>query len=152
LKWDRGRPYLGSLKKQHEKCARVLALPDPVRQALRAHRVAQAEERLVLGRTWPSEWHDLVFVTSGGLPIDESNGRRELAAIARRAGVGPVSRYDLRHSACSLLSFYGVPNERIADILGHATTRIVDEVYRHPVAGVLRDGVVPMEGLLSDAG
>jgi len=152
LKWNRGRPYLGSLKKQHEKCARVLALPDPVRQALRGHRVAQAEERLVLGQAWPSEWRDLVFITSGGLPIDESNGRRELAAIARKAGIGSVSRYDLRHSACSLLSFYGVPNERIADILGHATTRMVDEVYRHPVAGVLRDGVVPMEGLLSEAG
>lgn len=152
LKWDRGRPYLGSLKKQHEKCARVLALPDPVRQALRVHRVAQAQERLVLGQAWPNEWRDLVFITSGGLPIDESNGRRELAAIARKAGIGSVSRYDLRHSACSLLSFYGVPNERIADILGHATTRMVDEVYRHPVAGVLLDGVVPMEGLFAVTG
>jgi integrase len=152
LKWDRGRPYLGSLKKQHEKCARVLALPDPLRRALRAHRVAQAEERLVLGQRWPTEWHDLVFLTSGGLPIDESNGRREVAAIARRAGIGSVSRYDLRHSACSLLSYYGVPNERIADILGHATTRMVDEVYRHPVAGVLRDGVRPMESLFTEAG
>jgi integrase len=125
---------------------------DPVRQALRVHRVAQAQERLVLGHTWPAEWRDLVFVTSGGLPIDESNGRREPAAIARRAGVGSVGRYDLRHSACSLLSFYGVPNERIADILGHATTRMVDEVYRHPIAGVLRDGVAPMEGLFAVAG
>jgi integrase len=128
----------------------VLALPDPVRQALRAHRVAQAEEWLVLGHTWPREWRDLVFITSGGRPIDESNGRRELAATAWKAGIGSVSRYDLRHSARSLLSFCGVPNERIADILGHATTRMVDEVYRHPVAGVLRDGVVPMEGLLSE--
>jgi integrase len=74
-----------------------------------------------------------VFVTSGGMPIDESNGRRELAAIARKAGIaGSVSRYDLRHSACSLLSFYGVSNERIADILGHATTRMVDQVYAIP--------------------
>jgi integrase len=122
-----------------------------VRQALRGHRVAQAEERLVLGQTWPPEWRDLVFITSD-MPIDESNGRRELAAIAQKAGIGSVSRYDLRHSACSLLSFYGVPNDRIADIFGHATTRMVDEVYRHPVAGVLRDGVVPMEGLLSGTG
>src|SRR5262249_7537479 len=82
---------------------------------------------------------------------DESNGRRELAAIARKAGVGSVSRYDLRHSACSLLSFYGVPNERIADILGHATTRMVDEIYRHPVGGVLRHGVGPAEGLFTEA-
>ena len=76
----------------------------------------------------------------------------ELAAIARRAGIGSVSRYDLRHSACSLLSFFGVPNERIADILGHATTRMVDEVYRHPLGGVLRDGRVPMKGLFSETG
>jgi integrase len=149
LKWDRGRPYLGSLEKKHEKCARVLALPDPIRQALRS-RAAQAEERLALGNAWTMEWRDLVFITSGGMPIDESNGRRELAAIARKAGIGSVSRYDLRHSACSLLSFYGVPNERIADILGHATTRMVDQIYRHPVGGVLRDGVAPMEGMLSD--
>jgi integrase len=152
LKWDRGRAYLGSLKERHKKCARVLALPDPVRRALRAHRAAQAEERLALGQRWPSEWHDLVFVTSGGLPIDESNGRRERAAIARRAGIGSVSRYELRHSACSLLSYYGLPNERIADILGHATTRMVDEVYRHPVAGILRDGVTPMEALFAGTG
>src|SRR5262245_23955071 len=80
-----------------------------------------------------------------------ADGRRlELAAIARKAGIGSVSRYDLRHSACSLLSFYGVPNERIADILGHATTRMVDEVYRHPVAGVLGD--TPMGRLFSAPG
>ncbi len=67
--------------------------------------------------------------------------------MARKAGLGSVSGTT---SACS--AFYGVPNERVADILGHATTRMVDEVYRHPVAGVLPDGVAPMEGLFAVAG
>ena len=53
--------------------------------------------------------------------LSPSNVRRELAAICQGAGVTLVTANELRHSCASLLSDIGVPNEQIADLLGHTT-------------------------------
>jgi len=63
--------------------------------------------------------------------------RRELAAICRRAQVPAVRPNELRHSCASLLSDEGVPNEEIADLLGHTTTRMVHQTYRHRLRPVV---------------
>ncbi len=87
-----------------------------------------------MGDRWPLRWGDLVFVTTNGTPVSPSNMRRTVAALAEKAGIeGKVTPYDLRHSATSLLSAAGVPPELLADLLGHADTRMVFRHYRHPV-------------------
>lgn len=47
---------------------RTIVLPRPLREALRAHRAAQAEERLAAGSVWHD--HDLLFAQVNGKPID----------------------------------------------------------------------------------
>jgi hypothetical protein len=46
-----------------------------------------------------------------------------------------------------LLYDAGVPKERIADILGHADTRMLDQVYRHPSRDALTHASGPMDQL-----
>ncbi|MFT4616859.1 MAG: integrase, partial [Halioglobus sp.] len=58
-------------------------------------------------------------------------------AICAAAGVDPIRPNELRHSCASLLSDEGVPNELIADLLGHTTTRMVDQTYRHRLRPVV---------------
>jgi integrase len=79
----------------------------------------------------------LMFPTAARRPWQPSNSRRLLAAICERAGIPAVRPNELRHSCASLLSDLGVPNEAIADLLGHTTTRMVEATYRHRLRPVV---------------
>lgn len=101
---------------------------------LAEHRRDQLEERVAA-----SSWADdkLVFATARGTVVDPSNSRAQLTAICERAEVPVVRPVELRHSCASLLADRGVPNEAIADLLGHTTTRMVDATYRHRLRPVV---------------
>jgi integrase len=124
------------------KSRRSLDLPAPAVAALRRHKTTQADERLRAGRRWVDL--DLVFATSIGTPINPSNLRREIAELTQNAGIGRWTPKELRHSAGSLLSAAGVPLERIADLLGHVDTRMLERVYRHPVTKTVDAAAAPM--------
>ena len=47
----------------------VISLPGPFVAALRTHRAAQAQERLVAGSMWRNHL-ELVFTQANGLPVD----------------------------------------------------------------------------------
>ena len=115
---------------------RVISLPSIAIDALRKHRVQQRKERVGV---WPLKYRYLVFVTSKGTPIDPSNLRKQIAGVARRAGIEwKVTPYDLRHTATSLLADAGVSNERLADFLRHRTTKMVEFHYRHVIGEKVR--------------
>jgi integrase len=107
---------------------RTLEVPPDLVALLADHRRSQAAERLA-----STSWHssELVFATPAGRVIDPTNERRHLAAVCKAAGVPLVTPNELRHSCASLLADEGVRNEDIADLLGHTTTRMVDQTYRH---------------------
>lgn len=64
---------------------RTIALPEQLRDALRAHRTAQLAERLAAGSVW--EDHGLVFVQPNGRPIDPRADHRAWRALLAEAGV-----------------------------------------------------------------
>lgn len=131
------------------KSRRSLAMPAPVVDALRAHRKAQAAERLALGASWPSEWSGLAFVTETGRPYDADHARRDLARFARKAGVGAVRPYDLRHTAATLMAADGVRLESVADVLGHTGITLARVVYVHATAPTVTHAVAPMTEALT---
>jgi len=106
LKLERGRLRRGPTK--IAKSRRPLSIPAPVVTALRAHQQRQEEERLLCGDTWVDT--NLVFTTSIGTPINPANLRRSFRQVTEKAGLGPWSPNELRHSAASLLSAAGVPS------------------------------------------
>lgn len=131
MAWTREGPVLKSTKTGKP---RALSLPGVAVDALKAHKTNQAAERLLMGDQWPIKWGDLVFVTSNGTPLDPSWARRTVSKLTAEAGIeGHLAPYDLRHTATSLLSAAGVAPELLADLLGHADTRMVFKHYRHPV-------------------
>ena len=70
-----------------------------------------------------------------------------MAKIAERAGLGHWTPNELRHSAASLLSAAGVPLEEIADVLGHTSTRMLEQHYRHQVKPSIDAHVGAIESL-----
>ena len=132
LSWSGGKPRHKETKTGN---SRTLRLPEIALNALRAHRLAQAEEKLLMGDRWPLRWENLVFITTNGTPLDPSNVRRLVAKLADEAGIeGTLTPYDLRHSATSLLAAAGHSADRLADLFGHRDTRMVWKHYRHVIS------------------
>lgn len=144
-----GRERLVFGEPKTPKSRRSIALPSPVRSALQRQRAQQSADRLVAGPRWVD--HGLVFSSETGTPLNPSNLRKAFSRLTRAAGLGDWHPNELRHSAASLLSAAGVPQELVADVLGHADTRMLHKHYRHAVAPSVVAAVAPMESLFGSA-
>jgi integrase len=126
---------------------RCLALPPELVEILRAHRKRQTEQRLLVGPDWQD--FGLVFASEVGTPIGPSNMNRKLERVTEEAGIGHWSMTELsRHSAASLMYAAGMELERIADVLGHTSTKMLEKHYRHRVKDSIDDHVDVMRGVL----
>jgi integrase len=127
LKQEQGQVRLGDVKRGIRQSRRTIALPVRAVEALRAHRLAQRQQRL---RVWTDM--DLVFPSEVGTPMHRSNLQHRVDRITERAGLGHLSLTEIgRHSAASLMADDGVSLEEIADQFGHASTRMLERHYRH---------------------
>lgn len=114
---QRSRPVLADELKT-ARARRTLALPADVVEALR---VPLAERR-----------DGLLFTAPDGGPVWPSTVRSVLADACEAVGIDPVVRpNELRHTCATHQAEAGLPPWRIADLLGHTSTRMVDAVYRH---------------------
>jgi integrase len=71
-----------------------------------------------------------VFVGARGARVTEIAIRRVWRAALEEAGVEYVDPYSMRHTCASWLTEDGVPDRKIAQILGHSSTRMLG-VYAH---------------------
>jgi integrase len=77
---------------------RVIRLTPPAIDALKRHRVRQAEEKLKAGGLYEDQ--GLVFATEKGTPLDPPNiNRRSFKPLLERAGLPNIRFHDLRHAA-----------------------------------------------------
>jgi integrase len=135
-----------------KKSRRTLALPLRGVDALQAHRKAQDVTREAAGVDWQDT--GLVFTSKVGTALDAANVRRSFRRIVKAVGLKPTdwTPRELRHSFVSLLSDSGVSLEQIAELCGHAGTRVTEAVYRHQLRPVLLNGAVAMDRIFaSDA-
>jgi integrase len=134
-----------------KKSRRTLALPLRGVNALRRHRQLQDEARVQAG----ADWHrtGLVFTSKVGTALDAANVRRVFRRVVKAAGLNPAdwTPRELRHSFVSLLSDSGVGLEDIAELCGHAGTRVTEAVYRHQLRPVLLNGAMAMDRIFDSA-
>ncbi len=98
---------------------RTIALPADVVGVLRRHIAAQAIS------------DGLLFRSRVGGPVIATTMRNELRALCAVAKIPLVTPNELRHTAATVMANAGILPHQLADILGHRSTRMVDEVYRH---------------------
>ncbi|TFV67228.1 UNVERIFIED_ORG: site-specific integrase [Bacillus sp. AZ43] len=116
---------------------RTIALPGPLRDALRAQRTAQLAERMAAGSAW--EDHGLVFAQENGRPIDPRGDHRAWRTLLAAAGVRQARLHDARHTAASLLLQQGVPARVVMEILGHSQIGLTLGTYSHVVPALAED-------------
>jgi integrase len=118
---------------------RRIPLPAAVVTALRAHKAAQAAERLAAGVRWqPARIvdqrankcrvvkADLVFCSRTGQPLHASELRADLERVCDRAGVDRLTPRDLRHLAITVLKDAGQPDAIVQQLAGHKTPTMSD--------------------------
>jgi integrase len=131
-----------------ERSRRSLGLPAAAVQALRAWAGSQAGEQLAAGERWQDT--GLVFTNHAGAALDAGNVRKMFKRICTEAGAGDGwTPRELRTTFVSLLSHQGVAIEEIARLVGHATTRTTEIVYRRELRPVITTGAEIMDQLFT---
>jgi integrase len=141
-KWDRVEPKSRAGR-------RVVPLPPMVAEILAWHRIAQDRDRELLGPDWIGSPFDLVFTTSIGTPIDDSNIGRAFQALTASAGLRRVRLHDLRHSAATFWLAAKIPARVVADMLGHSQVGLTLQVYSHVLPELRQDAADAMQTILS---
>ncbi len=127
---------------------RQVALTKAAVEALRRHRVRQAEERLLVGAAW--EHNDLVFANEVGRPLEVRNlVRRSFLPLLKRAGLPRIRFHDLRHTAATLLLGQGVHPKVAAEMLGHTRISTTLDLYSHVTPTMQREATEAMDALLT---
>lgn len=127
---------------------RQIDLPCGAREALRAHRVRQLEERLVAGPRWQGNSFDLVFTTTIGTPLDGVRVTHRFQEKLNRAGLTRLRFHDLRHGAASLLLAQGVHPRVVMAVLGHSQISLTMNTYSHLIPQLTRDAADRMNAVL----
>jgi integrase len=131
-----------------ERSRRTLGLPAAAVQALRAWSGSQAGERLAAGEDWQDS--GLVFTNHLSAALDAGNVRKMFKRVCTAAGAGEGwTPRELRTTFVSLLSHRGVSIEEIARLVGHASTRTTEVVYRRELRPVITTGAEIMDELFS---
>jgi integrase len=131
-----------------ERSRRTLALPAAAVQTLRALRETQAGERHAAGEDWQDT--GLVFTTHLGAALDAGNVRKMFKRVCTAAGIGDSwTPRELRTSFVSLMSHRGVSIEEIARLVGHASTRTTEVVYRRELRPIITTGAEVMDELFT---
>jgi integrase len=126
---------------------RTVPLSPAVVSLLKAHKPAQAAERLHAGNRWTDS--GLVFTTEFGGPVDPRNVLRTIEIAAKAAGVENVGVHTLRHSAAVAWLEAGVHIKAVADLLGHSSISITGDIYGHTSDATTR---VAIDGLSAALG
>jgi len=117
-----------------DRARRGIALPHFAREALKAHRRAQSERRLLLGEAWNDG--DFVFDRGEGNPVEPDTFAHAFSRIATKAGLTGVRLHDLRHGYASSLLKHGVHPKIASEALGYASVAFTLDTYSHVVPGL----------------
>ncbi len=88
--------------------------------ALRAHRVRQAEERLAIGVGWRDT--GLVFTNVDGSATNPATISRTFDRLVAESGVPRITLHGCRHTWATLALLEGIPAKVVAEVLGHSST------------------------------
>jgi len=128
---------------------RVVALPNLVVDALRAHRTRQRQGRLLAGSRWHDDPRGFVFTTTVGTPMDGIAVTRRFQAILVSAGLPRQRFHDLRHACASLLLAQGVSPRVVMETLGHSQISLTLNTYSHVIPALGRAAAEHMDAVLA---
>jgi integrase len=117
--------------------------------ALRRHRILQAQRRLLLG----SMYHDqhLVCPSPDGSPWAPDRLSDNFASFIKRSGLPRVRFHDLRHTHATHLLRAGVHPKIVSERLGHSSVAFTLDIYSHVLPGMQAEAAASVDTVLRAA-
>lgn len=132
-----------------QKSRRTIIIASFALQALKKHRLRQAEERLKAGPCWQE--HDYVFCTS--LETNLHPDRDVLSLLKtfpKKAELPDIRFHDLRHSAATLLLSLGIHPKVVQEILGHSQISMTMDIYSHVLPSMHQDAMEKLNAAIEE--
>ncbi len=107
----------------------------------------QRLDRLSAGEGWKE--NDLIFPSTNGTPMDQSNLIKSFKRFLREAGLPEIRFHDLRHTAASLMLNHGIPPIIVSRRLGHSKVSITLDIYGHLMPEMQNEAADLMDELVT---
>src|SRR6266536_30898 len=140
-----GKPEM-RLGTKTPKSARRISIDPATVAILRAHRKAQAAERLAWGPAWTD--HGLVFTREDGTPLRPRQVARSFDRLVAAAGLPALTMHGLRHSYATAGLAGGVDLKVMSERLGHANVAITADLYTHVLPAMDAAAAAAVAGLI----
>ena len=118
-------------------------------EALRLHRIKQAEFYLSLGVGWNEQ--GLVCMKMAGEPINPNTLTSGFANFVKALEIPKVRFHDLRHTHATQLLKEGIHPKVAQERLGHATIAVTLDLYSHVMPGMQEDAALRVDNALRAA-
>ncbi len=129
---------------------RTVTLPGITVDALRAHKVRQLEERLMMGAGYCDR--GLVFARHDGNPLSPRAFSKEFSRLVESVDDIPrVTLHGLRHTHITHLLRANINPKVAAERAGHASVAITLDIYSHAVPGLQEDAAARVDEALRTA-
>ena len=126
---------------------RTIALSATLVAELRAHRFAQAEELLRVGKRLSED--DFVVARADGASLrPHSLGQEWVRFLARNRALPRIRFHDLRHAHATHLLSSGVHPKVASERLGHSKVGITLDLYSHVLPNMQADAAAIVDGAL----
>jgi integrase len=129
-----------------DKGPRSIALDAGTVAVLKAHRKAQAAERLALGPAYVDT--GLVFCREDGEPIKPDTVSQFFRRRQQQLKLPPLSPHGLRHTHASLALAAGVNPKVVSERLGHASVAFTLDTYSHAMPSLQEDAAERVAALI----
>ncbi len=132
-----------------QKSRRSISLPSIMVDALKKHRVEQAELYLKIGQGWDEV--GLVCTKLAGEPIDPNTLTGGFANLVRKTNIPKVRFHDLRHTHATQLLREGIHPKVAQERLGHTSISVTLDLYSHVMPGMQEDAASKVDIALKTA-
>lgn len=130
---------------------RVVPLSAITLAALKTHKENQQETANKLGAIRNLEWHDLVFRTPSGKPLNGTWINHRFQAASKAAGLPKLRFHDARHSVVSILGDAGVDAAVVSKMVGHSSVTLTLNTYRHVFEKAKREAANAMDAVMNES-
>lgn len=143
----KGQKYrFGTLKNGK---TRVIAPAPYIMQVLKKHKIAQAEQRLLMGDLWnPGEFPNLVFTHKDGSHYSQPTIWKEFQDILAAAGLEHHRVHDLRHTFAVNSLRAGDDIKTLQENMGHYSAAFTLDRYGHVTDTMRRESANRMQAFI----